>query len=174
MDHDERFNKLIEDLYISAKSYETLLDKKIIFECKEFVKQKNYEARFYEDNYLHLTGIKTKLNAKEFFKECLTKTISITDILNFPKEYHSKISGKLKNIQNIGLFFNQKLEMQESFIRNTIICAVASSDGFKTLGFVLAGKLLLPMTILNRNKLDPTKDIFNVKPRIIEIKKSPR
>ena len=64
--------------------------------------------------------------------------------------------------------------MQESFIRNTIICAVASSDGFKTLGFVLAGKLLLPMTVLNRNKLDPTKVIFNVKPRIIEIKKSPR
>ena len=175
MDHDERFNKLIEDLYQSAKNYEQLLNKTVVFSNSEFKIQKTYNAKFYKDNFLHLTGVKTKIVAKDFFDRCLKKDLTLNDITNFKDEYRSRISGKLNNLLFINTFFNQELDVQESFAKNSVICAIASSDGIKTFGFVQAGKILLPMTILNRNRLDINKPIYRVKPKIINQKqKSPR
>jgi len=170
MDHDERFNKLIEDLYQAAKNYEQLLNKTVIFSNSEFLIQKTYNAKFYKDNFLHLTGVKTKIVAKDFFDRCLKKDLTESDITNFKDEYRSRISGKLKNLLFINTFFDQELEAQESFTKNSIICAIATSDGVKTFGFVQAGKILLPMTILNRNRLDASKPILKIKPKTISTK----
>ena len=47
-------NRLID----SAKKYNTLLGKKIVIASESFYVKKVYVIRFYETNFLHLTGVK--------------------------------------------------------------------------------------------------------------------
>jgi len=59
-------NRLIE----SAKKYYSLINKKIIISSECFTIKKEYVIRFYETNFLHLTGVKTFLSPLEFYKKC--------------------------------------------------------------------------------------------------------
>ena len=167
MDHDEQFKKIIADLKTVAIKYQSLLDLTIIFKSKDFVHRKTYRAHFNKENFLHLTGIQTKLKAIEFFEKCLSSNIEPSDLLNFPQEYNSKIFIKIRNLKHIDTYFYQELMFQEDFQKSVVSCLVASTDGFKTLGFVSTGVILLPMTLLNRNQLDPNKPIIKILPIII-------
>jgi hypothetical protein len=169
MDHDEQLKKIIADLKTVAYKYQSLLGLTIVFRSKDFIHRKTYKARFNKENFLHLTGIQTKLKAIDFFEKCCLGTIAEADLLNFPEEYDSKIFIKLRNLKHIDTYFSQELMFQEDFKKNVVSCLVASSDGFKTLGFVSTGVILLPMTLLNRNQLDPNKPIIKVFPKIIDI-----
>ena len=51
-------NRLIE----SARKYQSLIGKRIVVASESFVMKKEYIVRFYETNFLHLTGIKTSLS----------------------------------------------------------------------------------------------------------------
>ena len=174
MNHDDLFKKVKADLFLSATKYESLLNVKILFFNDGFINQKTYTARFYKENFLHLTGVETPLPAKDFFEKCLANSIIESDINDLENNYRKKISGKLKSLKLIDEYFNQELEIQENFQRNTVSCIVATSDGIKTIGFVNTYPIIRPMTILDRNKLDKNKPVFTIKPIITKIKKSPR
>ena len=119
--------------------------------------------RFHSDNFLHLTGINTKLRAAEFFDKCLNDTIS-------PFEYDcdstvglkGKVREKLNNLVKIGNFFDEDLIFQEMFEKNRVKCKIASSDYKYTLGFISINNIVhVPLTLLNRNQIDEGNGIRN-------------
>ena len=67
---------------------------------------------------------------------------------------------------SIGDFFKNEIMVQETFIKNQIVCKIATSDGKCTLGFVDAKYYLRPKTILANNHLDKSKPIYRVTPII--------
>ena len=171
MNHDDQFNKFISTLYSAAKEYSKLLNLSIIFESKQFANQKSYTARFYKENFLHLTGVKTGCTALDFYEKCFNETILISDINNFEKEYRNKIARKLKHLQRISQYFLNDLQVQENFEKNTVSCVVATSDGEKTIGFANTKPIIRIKTLLDRNQLNPNKPILTIKPKTITLRK---
>ena len=171
MNHDDQFQKLKTNLQIAANSYNQLTSKSVIFHSEQFTKQKTYVARFYIQNFLHLTGIKTSLTTEEFFAKCTSGTIEQVDIKNFPEEYRTKINTKVKNLLTVNSYFSQELDVQEDFKKNTVSCALATTDGIKTIGFANTKPVMRPKTIMDKNRLDLSKPILKIKPKTISLRK---
>ena len=156
-------NRLIE----SARKYQSLIGKMVVVASESFVMKKEYIVRFYETNFLHLTGIKTSLSPLEFFSKCFDGTLSFDD---FDCDSTTQLKGlvrlKTRNLVNIDAFFNGEIEVQEDFEKGTIKCLIGVSDNFCTIGFVDAKYCVRPKTILDKNHLDKNKPIIKVIPII--------
>ena len=163
--NNEQFN-IKQALIDSAQSYFLLLKNELIIRSKRFVNSSEYKLRFFETNFLHLTGLKTTLTSKEFYDRCYTGTILESDYSLGLNNDRKTVKRKLKNLVNIGLFFKQEIMVQETFIKNQIVCRIATSDGKCTIGFVDAKYYLRPKTILANNHLDQKQPIYNVVPII--------
>ena len=66
-------------LHKAAEKYKKLLGKDFIIESKDFKNRKKYILRFYEGNFLHLTGVKTKIKPSLFFEKALANQLTIDD-----------------------------------------------------------------------------------------------
>ena len=156
-------NRLIE----SARKYQSLIGKKIVITSESFILKKEYIIRFYETNFLHLTGIKTSLSPLKFFSKCFDGTLSFDD---FDCDSTIQLKGlvrlKTRNLVNIDSFFNGEIEVQEDFEKGTIRCLLGASDNLCTIGFVDAKYCVRPKTILDKNHLDKNKPIIKVIPII--------
>lgn len=170
MNDDILFEKLKADLKIAAENFRKLLPLTIIFKHESFSKQKTYSARFYVENFMHLTGIKSSLSPTSFYYACLNGTLTLPFLLNFPKEYRSIIKCKVKNLIKMDSYFKSSLLVQENYERNSVSCAIATSDGYKTIGFTCTSPYIRPMTIMNKNKLNADQEILDVKPIIKKYK----
>ena len=58
-------------LHEAAKKYQILIGKDFIIESADFKNRDRYVLRFYESNFLHLTGVKTKIKPAIFFQKAL-------------------------------------------------------------------------------------------------------
>lgn len=150
----------------SAQSYFALLDNEVIVKSESFVICSLYKLRFFETNFLHLTGLKTTLSSKDFYDRCLAGVILESDYSLGPNNDRKTVKRKLKNLVNIGQFFKQEIMVQEAFSKNQIVCRIATSDGKCTIGFVDAKYYLRPKTILANDHLDRNKPIYKVLPII--------
>ena len=150
----------------SAQSYFLLLNNEVIIKSSDFVNCKEYKLRFFETNFLHLTGLKTALTTKEFYDRCYAGTILESDYSLGPNNDRKTVKRKLKNLVSVGQFFKETIMVQEAFVKNQIICRIATSDGKCTIGFVDAKNYLRPKTILANNHLDQNRPIYNVQPII--------
>ena len=150
----------------SAQSYFKLLNKSVILTSPSFVNQNSYTLRFFKTNFLHLTGLKTSLSTEDFFLRCYAGTILESDYSLGPNNDRKTVKRKLKNLVNIGEFFKTEIMVQETFIKNQIVCRIATCDGKCTIGFVDAKYYLRPKTILANNHLDVDKPILKVVPII--------
>ena len=107
------------------------------------------------------------MSPKDFFEKSLNKTISTNDINDIESTLEKyKIIDKLNCLQEISKCFDNILCVQENFTKNTIACTLATTDGNKTIGFIKAGCVNRPMTLLDKNKLNPNKPIYRIKPII--------
>ena len=163
----QQFN-IKQALIDSARSYFNLLDKEVVIQSDQFIEEKIHRLRFFDTNFLHLTGLKTNLTTKEFFLRCYLGTIAENDYSFGFKNDRNTIKRKLKNLVNIEFFFKTKIMVQEYFIKNHISCRIATSDGKCTLGFVDAKYYLRPKTILANNHLDMKRSIIIISPLIIK------
>lgn len=123
--------EIIKILHQSAKKYqEKLLNKKIIFIYKNKDNLDFIEALFKDSNFMHLTGIKYKKGANQFFIDCIQSKINSNDI-----EIKNKIftSLKLQILENamsinksakrIGIYNDGKTNIKiEKVIGNTHYC----------------------------------------------------
>lgn len=76
----ESKDKIKEKVIAGAKKYKNnLLPKNILFIFLNNKKTKFIETKFYDFNYLHLTGLKYKGTAKEFFSACIDNKLSVKD-----------------------------------------------------------------------------------------------
>ena len=139
-----------------------LLGKDFIIESKDFKNRKRYILRFYEGNFLHLTGVKTKIKPSLFFEKALTNQLTIDDFdCDSTKEIKGYTQEKIPHLLDIDIFFSANLEIQENYTRGKVSCLIAASKGKFTLGFTGGSGALNPMTLLNRNTIDHDKSIKN-------------
>lgn len=142
-------------LNTAAKKYQTLIGKDFIIESADFRNRNQYVLRFYEGNFLHLTGVKTKLKPALFFEKALNNQLTLDDFdCDSTKELKGFTQEKIPHLISIDLFFNSSLEIQENYSRGKVVCLIAASEGTFTLGFVGGNGPLNPMTLLNRNMID--------------------
>ena len=155
--------RVLDELILSSKEYSKLLGYDIFIRSSEFVEREIYVIRFYEGNFLHLTGVKTKLKAAEFFDKCFTESIAIDEFdCDSTPTIKGTVRHKLQNLLTIGSFFDKQLMCQENYNKGNIQCLLATSDGKFTIGFTGGHYSLNPQTLLHKNLLDPTKTISNI------------
>lgn len=149
---------VISNAYLYKKYY---VDYEYLLCSKAFKKKEYYIVSAYEDNYLHLTGLHTKLNAATFFEKCYKGTLEEYDF-DFSKigqtenEVKGSVRRKINSLPNIMGMFSVGTFVEEDFEKNRIRCALAAGNISTTLGFVVTGKAK-PMTLLKGNELNSGK-----------------
>ena len=155
------WEKVSQKLILAAKDFYKLTFFVFVINSNYFKFQKSYSIRFHKDNFLHLTGVITKLKANVFFDKCFRGEICKDDFdCDSTKELKGKVREKLKNLENISSFFDGPIQVEEMFEKNRIKCKIAVSEGRCTLGFVETTKILVPLTLLNRNLIQKEKCIY--------------
>lgn len=149
---------IIRNAYSYKKYY---VDYEYLLCSKAFKKNGYYIVSAYEDNYLHLTGLHTNLDAASFFEKCYRGTLEETDF-DFCKngQNKSEVKGSVRRKMNvlptIMNIFSVGTSVEEDFEKNKIRCTLAAGNSSVTVGFFVAGKAR-PMTLLKGNELDMTK-----------------
>ena len=136
----------------AAKNYEMFLNKKHF--CVVYQNGDNIdfvEIAFRDINFLHLTGIKTKLSAKVFYSAALAGKLSKADILLDSKD---KVRQKLivlpylhellYNNCMIGNFINSGIYIKSDYF-------VGDTKAFLSLGFMKGKRKDIPVTLYNEN-----------------------
>ena len=140
------------------------INKIVIIESNDFTYQKRYFIRFNKSNFLHLTGVISKLNAGDFFSKCYDSSITIDDFDYDKVKNKTNIKNKLRCLITISSMFDKELLAQEQFIKNRVICKLATSDGSFTIGFTGGAYCVYPKTVLNKNRLSKEQPIIRVRP----------
>ncbi len=128
---------------------------------KAFEKNEYYIVSAHEDNYLHLTGLHTNLDATSFFEKCYSGTLEEADF-DFCKrgqnehEVKGSVRRKINSLPSIMNMFSAETSVEEDFEKNRIRCSLAAGNASSTLGFIVAGKAK-PMTLLKGNELNSSK-----------------
>ena len=151
-------------LLVAAQEYFTLLNKIIIIESNDFTYQKRYFIKFNKSNFLHLTGVISNLNADDFFSKCFDSSIKIDDFYYDDVKNKTNIKNKLRCLITISSMFDKELLAQEQFVKNRVICKLATSDGSFTIGFTGGAYCVYPKTVLNKNRLNEDRPIIRVRP----------
>ena len=151
--------KVLEALFDCALAYSELLPFDYKITSNDFKERQEYSIRFHEGNFLHLTGVRTKLPASDFYKKAISRELRLND---FDCCSSHSLKGivriKIKNLRSINTFFDDCLCVQEKLEHGKVRCLIASSNGRYTIGFT-GGIRLNPMTLLNKNQIDPSKAI---------------
>lgn len=156
--------RALQLLIIGAQEYSKLLGVDFILQSSNFVNRDEYILRFYKGNYLHLTGVKTKLKANDFFDKCLNGSIQNNDFdCDSTKVLKGTVRHKLSHIISISTFFDNEIKCQEMFSKGQIMCILAASDRNYTLGFIGGKKTLNPNTLLHKDFLDDKTAVSPVK-----------
>ena len=115
-----------------------------------------------EENYKHLTGVNSPLDAVTFFRKCYDGTLTVNDF-DFDKVGESEkdtigtVRRKISVLPNmVQLFRNNQIIAEENFAKNRITCSFATTDGLCTVGFMNTSKSR-PKTLLKGNVLDQQK-----------------
>lgn len=163
MTEQKSFKERVKETVIqNAYSYKKyFVDFEYLICSTAFVKNEYYIVSAYEDNYLHLTGLHTSLDAATFFEKCYKGTLEETDF-DFCKsgqsegEVKGSVRRKINSLPAIMDIFNVGTIVEEDFEKNRIRCALAAANVSATLGFVVCGKAK-PMTLLKGNELNASK-----------------
>ena len=159
------FKERVKNEIIScAKIYNNVFIKHDYLVCSPAFKDKNfYIISACKDNYKHLTGVNSSLNAELFFEKCLDGSISENDF-SFEKHGRSKkdvkgnVRHKIQVLHGIGDIFSVNAEVEENFCKNRICCSFAAADSLLTLGFTetfqAKPKTLLKGYLLSNGKSD--------------------
>ena len=120
-----------------------------------------------EKNYLHLLGVSTLLKPGEFYLKCLNGELSETDF-DFVDSKGNDIRGtvrrKIKVLGNMNRLFQQEvLYVQESFVKNRVVCTLGTSDNECTVGFIKSSSRknakAFPKTLMKGNELGNAKSV---------------
>ena len=139
--------------------------------CSKAFKNQFHTIKADSSNYLHLTGIHTKLKPSDFFDKCISNTLNESDF-DFvkPGKNEKSVKGavreKIKVLPEMVELFKNPLLAEENFKKNKVECSFATSDNKCTLGFAVSGR---PKSLLKGAKLNSSKacdvDLILKKPR---------
>ena len=128
---------------------------------KAFEKNEYYIVSAHGDNYLHLTGLHTKLDATSFFNKCCNGALEESDFDFCKKGQNEKdvkgsVRRKINSLPSIMNMFSTETSVEEDVEKNRIRCSLAAGNVSATLGFFVAGNAK-PMTLLKGNELNLSK-----------------
>lgn len=155
--------RAFELLKVGATEYSKLLGIDFVLISDKFKNRDKYVLRFYEGNFLHLTGVETSLPAKDFFLKCFDGTVTNNDFdCDSTLILKGTVRHKLSHIISISTFFDGNIRCQESFVKGKVKCIVAASDRKYTLGFTGGEGPLNPLTLLHNDFLDDENAIGDI------------
>ena len=132
-----------------------LLNKNILFIFLKNNKVNFYEVTFLEEHFKHLTGVKTTLNAYEFFYRAKNNRLKIT-------EFDYKDSTTALKLDNLikSMILNSYAKMIGEFKQNKVYLSVSKIAGNNNLiiGFDEGEKINYPKTLLKGDIRDYTEE----------------
>lgn len=163
MAEQKSFKERVKETVIkNAYSYKKyFVDYEYLLCSPAFVTNEYYIVSAHEDNYLHLTGLHTNLDAATFFERCYNGSLKESDF-DFCKrgqnerEVKGSVRRKINSLPSVMDMFNIETLVEEDFVKNRMRCTLAAGNISATLGFVVVGKAK-PMTLLKGNELDLKK-----------------
>jgi hypothetical protein len=156
---EESFKERVRlEIIKAAKQYKKIyVDFEYLLCSEAFIQKEYYIIAAEEDNFQHLTGVHSKINAQSFFDKCCEETLSEEDF-DFIKQGQDEkavkgtVRRKIKVLPDIMELFKAGLQVEESFKKNKVICSFAAADGNCTLGFVGVEKAR-PKSLIKGNEL---------------------
>lgn len=165
MSEQKSFKERVKDEIISCafmyKNY--FIDYEYLVCSKSFSKAPYYIIQSHEDNYIHLTGVSSTINATSFFYKSLDGTLSESDF-SFVKrkqteiEVKGSVRRKFNSLPQIMNIFDCNTLVEENFEKNSIRCSFAVGKTECTLGFTNSFPSK-SMSLLKGNQLDNNKSI---------------
>lgn len=147
--------------------YSTLVGRYFCFKSGAFKYRDAYTIYFDEANFLHLTGVKTTLSAKDFYLKCIGQTLTINDFeIESVKDPNLKmhIEMKMKNIQKFSWVVKKPVDIEERYSRGKIKCVIATSHKKFTVCFIDGSykdkNVLVPMSLLYGRLLHPQNNLI--------------
>ena len=146
-----------------AFSYSLLVGKTIRVKSPLFENSKEFVLRFFPRNFLHLTGVVTPLSSMDFYQKALDGSLLVSDFdCDSTPALKGTVRYKIRNIQDIGTFYQRVTKVEVDFSSNTVRCRFATTDGQYTIGFV-GSSILVPNTLLNKDKIKEANAITDFK-----------
>ncbi|EPY2277954.1 PBECR4 domain-containing protein [Clostridium sporogenes] len=160
MDKKEALNIILE----CSKNYnDNLADKHFLFLSYNKNKYNHIEVHFLKSNFLHLTGAKTKISARNFYNKCLKNRLSIHEF-DFKKDGTTllklSVLPKLINITKISKMIGDYNNSKPKLYSDKLTGSVQAS-----LGLVKDGQYYYPDTALKED----TRHLINNQERVIAI-----
>ena len=153
--------RILSGIIAGALSYSFLVGKRIIVRSSSFKIRSEYVLRFFPRNYLHLTGVLTTLSSMDFYSKALDGSLSLSDFdCDSSPALKGTVRCKVRNLQNIGTFFERVTKVEEDFSSGSVSCKFVTSEGTYTLGFT-GTSFFVPNTLLNKDKIRETKQIVD-------------
>ena len=157
-------------IFIGAQKYkDVFLDYEYEVSSKAFKAQKPFIISATKSNFLHLTGVNTKLSASQFFDKALNKTLTENDFDFIKKGQTEKmvkgsVRRKVRFLKDLDKIFDKSTLVEENFIKNKIYCTFAVSENTFTLGFIAVPNCR-PKTLLKGNELKNPQKIDLIRRR---------
>ena len=121
--------RVLAGIISGALSYSQLIDKEIRVKSPSFKDREEFILRFYPRNFLHLTGVGTVLSSMDFYQKALDGTLSLADFdCDSSPDLKGRVRCKIRNLQNIGSFYQRVSKIEVDFSSNTVHCRLASTD----------------------------------------------
>lgn len=154
--------RVAEEAIRCAQDYKKVyVDNEYVICSDAFHKSPYYVVQTHEDNYRHLIGVSTTVDASTFFQKCIDGTLTPSDFsFNKRGESEKAVKGsvrrKLNSLPLIMDLLKEDTLVEEDFTKNRIKCSMAVGKDECTLGFT-ASAPSKPMTLLKGNQLDEKK-----------------
>ncbi|MBR1638989.1 MAG: hypothetical protein IJ688_06350 [Treponema sp.] len=136
---------------------------------KAFSSKKPFIISATKSNFLHLTGVNTKLTAAQFFDKALSRTLTVNDFdFNKKGQTEKMIKGsvrrKVRFLKDLDKIFDKSTLVEEKFVKNKVSCTFAVSENSFTLGFIAVPNCR-PKTLLKGNELKNPQKIDSIRRR---------
>ena len=162
---EESFKERVRrEMIKAAKQYKDIyVDYEYLICSVAFAKNDYYIIAAEEDNFQHLTGVHSNIDAKTFFRKCYDGTLTEVDF-DFAKAGQDEKSAKgtvrrkVQVLQDMMTLMKIDVQVEEGFKKNHVVCSLATADGNCTLGFS-ESKKARPKSLIKGNELKNPKNI---------------
>lgn len=156
---EERFKERVrQEMIKAAKQYKDIyVDYEYLICSAVFEKNDYYIIAAEEDNFQHLTGVHSQIDAKTFFNKCYDGTLTEGDF-DFAKAGQNEkaakgtVRRKIQVLPDMMTLMKSDVQVEEEFRKNRVSCSFATADGNCTLGFS-ESKKARPKSLIKGNEL---------------------
>ena len=162
---EENFKERVrQEIVKESKRYkEIYVDYEYLICSEAFVERKYYIVDAEKDNFQHLTGVHSRINAQSFFDKCVDGSLSEEDFDFIKKGQDERsvkgtVRRKIKALPDMMGLFREGLQAEEGFKKNKVLCSFAAESSNCTLGFTDSEKAR-PKSLIWGNELKNAKPV---------------